>query len=85
MAREGKPTGRTFCKCTRCEHGKKPLSSKTCTPCVLKKKDNFKDRGKEWPVVPAPHIGEVGPLTRIHLYREPPEKVRADYDERRAA
>lgn len=73
--------GRTFCNCTRCEHGKKPITSRTCTPCILKKKNNFRDRGKEWSVVGEErHVGEVGPLTRIHIYREPPDKVLADLD-----
>lgn len=77
--------GRTFRNCTRCEHGKKPISSRTCAPCVLKKKDNFKDRGKAWRVVPAAHVGEVGPRTRIHLYREPPDKVIADLEQQKRA
>lgn len=39
-------------KCTRCVHGNKPLdqSNRTCPRCVIGDRDNFKDRGEEWPL-----------------------------------
>lgn len=42
-------SGRTFCNCTRCVHGMKPITPQVCGPCILKKKSHFRDRGKVWP------------------------------------